>query len=595
MANGIAIARTKTDFIKLLDLAEPGISHVDLSGAALSAKVKQFNIGALRSKDDLAKLLSEKQAVIAQAKVLQQAAKNAAPATDLSGLTTVQLKDMAKQHGVSLNLTKSEVIDMLDALEPGVDHSGLSGQTLIAAKQKYGIPPLKNKQQLVKALEKTAGQQMAESVKQQALDVAKQQALKKAEQSLKDAAAQIVMPSSPAQYSSFLDSVKVAEGELAKNSGLPAAVVEAHAKEVAVKKLAFQQQVSAMKSGELKDLAKQGKVPHWQWSSKDELVTLFTETDDGKLAAAKAGIEAKHAKWAQKHGGKSSQTTQPVATTPKPVAPEVMQVQREHVVDWLISNHDGHSKQFLRTKSGKVCGIDKGQIFKFLGSDKLSIDYHPNGACGEQEPFYNTVFRAATFMSLHLYTDAALTLPVSEGDMSSPDVAQLDGPSGGSADRQLYLANEHAALDGDIDSAVTAITMAHSAFTNGDVIIVDSEMMTVVSGGGTTQITVARAALGTTAAAHLTGAVVYVAYNYEALTVTPTDTSAPDESTWCRLALTQGGLDAALAGAALPLGNKAHNATISLWRRYTVPPETAVQNKSDIKLRITGTQIRTSV
>ncbi len=76
-------------------------------------------------------------------------------------------------------------------------------------------------------------------------------------------------------------------------------------------------------------------------------------------------------------------------------ADEIAQVQREHVLDWLISNHDGHSKQFLRAKNGKVYGIDKGQLFKFLGSDKLSIDYHPNGVCGEQEPFYNTLFRAA--------------------------------------------------------------------------------------------------------------------------------------------------------------------------------------------------------
>ncbi|MGQ9823147.1 MAG: hypothetical protein ACUVQK_14895 [Thermogutta sp.] len=27
---------------------------------------------------------------------------------------------------------------------------------------------------------------------------------------------------------------------------------------------------------------------------------------------------------------------------------EIEQIQREHVVDWLFSNHDGHAKQFLR-------------------------------------------------------------------------------------------------------------------------------------------------------------------------------------------------------------------------------------------------------
>jgi len=61
----------------------------------------------------------------------------------------------------------------------------------------------------------------------------------------------------------------------------------------------------------------------------------------------------------------------------------------------LISNHDGHAKQFLRARDGKVYGIDKGQIFKYLGEDRLAVDYHPNSKYGEQEPFYNTVFRAA--------------------------------------------------------------------------------------------------------------------------------------------------------------------------------------------------------
>jgi SPP1 gp7 family putative phage head morphogenesis protein len=526
--NGISVARTKSDFIKLLDQVEPGVNHGDLSGAALQARIKQYNIAALWSKDDLAKLLASKQSAIKQAKALEEAAKNLAPQTDLSGLTMVQLKDMAKQHGVSLNLTKSEVIEMLDVLEPGVDHSGLAGKALIAAKAKHGIPPLKNKEQLAKALEKAAGKQMAEQAKQQALDAAKAEALKKADQALKEATSQIVMPSSSSQYSSFLESVKAAEGELAKDSGLPAAVLEQHAKEVALKKQAFQQQIAAMKSGELKDLAKQTKVTHWQWASKDELVTLFTETDAAKVSGAQASIEAKHAKWAEKHLGKAGKTAQPkpVATPPqtkpqvatesvtsaspntftkkgsefedldsawaekgkpekfkydgkanvggahekefwidengdkwlfKPVgkrsddfvaygeeaaykigrlidpdaievrtirlngrtgsiqkwrtdlsvrhdfseidvtelfADEVAQIQREHVLDWLIANHDGHPKQFLRAKNTHIYGIDKGQLFKFLGSDRLSIDYHPNGVCGEQEPLYNTLFRA---------------------------------------------------------------------------------------------------------------------------------------------------------------------------------------------------------
>jgi len=80
-------------------------------------------------------------------------------------MTAQQLKERAKENGISLNMTKQETIELLDKLEPGVDHSGLMGKELAAAKQKHGIGILKNKQQLVDALQKKAGADMAESVK----------------------------------------------------------------------------------------------------------------------------------------------------------------------------------------------------------------------------------------------------------------------------------------------------------------------------------------------------------------------------------------------------------------------------------------------
>ena len=46
------------------------------------------------------------------------------------------------------------------------------GEELAAAKQKHGIGILKNKQQLVKALEKTAGEELAEKAKKEALEIA---------------------------------------------------------------------------------------------------------------------------------------------------------------------------------------------------------------------------------------------------------------------------------------------------------------------------------------------------------------------------------------------------------------------------------------
>jgi hypothetical protein len=175
--NGVSIARTKADFIGLLDAAEPGVPHADLAGKALEAKLKQYGIGALRTKDDLVNLLGEKQAAFKQAKLLaQQQAKLPLPG-GLDQFSAAQLKDLAQQQGVSLNMNKQDVVDLLDQLEPGVDHSALSGAALAEAKKKHHIGPLKNKQQLAKSLEKSAGQQMAETAKQQAMDAAKTAAI----------------------------------------------------------------------------------------------------------------------------------------------------------------------------------------------------------------------------------------------------------------------------------------------------------------------------------------------------------------------------------------------------------------------------------
>jgi len=514
--NGVSIARTKADFIKLLDQAEPGFDHTNLTGAALKAKLKEHKIGLLRTKEELVKLLAEKQTTLKQAQQLAEQLKKV-PAGGLQDLTVVELKEMAKAKGISLNMTKQDVIDLLDELEPGVDHSGLKGKALIAAKKKHHIGPLKNKQQLIKALQKAAGEELAEKAKQEAVEAAKKEALKKAKESLEQAAAKVAVPESPAGYADFLSAVKEAESALAGGSGLPQELLEAHAKEIALKKKLFHDQVAAMKVGDLKTLAKETKLKHWQWANKDEMVTLFSETDPAKVQAAKAGIEKKHTAWLEKHGGKKKavkpkpskepkapETSPPVFTKKgaefedadaawvdkgkpesfkfagkaqvggahskefwtdekgdrwlfKPVErsgddfiahgeeaaykiarlidPEVVevrtvrlngrlgsiqkwrtdlkakfdfagmnpvelttldieQIQREHVIDWLISNHDGHAKQFLRARDGKVYGIDKGQIFKYLGEDRLSIDYHPNARFGEQEPFYNTLFRA---------------------------------------------------------------------------------------------------------------------------------------------------------------------------------------------------------
>ncbi len=193
-------------------------------------------------------------------------------------------------------------------------------------------------------------------------------------------------------------------------------------------------------------------------------------------------------------------------------------------------------------------------------------------------------------MSIHLYKDSQLAQPVSEGTLTSPDSDTYNGTDGESKDRELFLANEQTTLAADITSTQTTIALASARFADGDTIIDDTEQMIITAGGGTTSLTVQRGQNGTAKAAHTSGATVYSALSYTTLKVKPVDSTGTDESVWCRLALTQAELDTATPGAELALGDKAHNVTLSFWRRFTVPMGTPVQNKTDIKIRIVGVE-----
>lgn len=174
--------------------------------------------------------------------------------------------------------------------------------------------------------------------------------------------------------------------------------------------------------------------------------------------------------------------------------------------------------------------------------------------------------------------------------MSSPDTDVFDGLAGEQKDRQLYIANEQTTLATPAIASDTAITLSDARFADGDILIVDSEMMLIVSGGGTTVITVQRAQSGTTAASHDAGARIYVAHNYKDLSVRPVDTQGTDESPWCILALTQADLGTRSPGDPLVLGSKGYVETLSFWRRIGVPAGTPMHNKTDLKYRITGTE-----
>ena len=87
---------------------------------------------------------------------------------------------------------------------------------------------------------------------------------------------------------------------------------------------------------------------------------------------------------------------------------DVKQLQQEHVVDWLVSNHDAHGGQFLKTASGRILGIDKGQAYKYFPKDALSPDYHPNAVYGEAPPIYNEIAQAAKQGKIQLDPNNAL-------------------------------------------------------------------------------------------------------------------------------------------------------------------------------------------
>lgn len=75
---------------------------------------------------------------------------------------------------------------------------------------------------------------------------------------------------------------------------------------------------------------------------------------------------------------------------------EIVEIQKNMVLDWLLSNHDAHSGNFLQTDKG-IIGIDKGQSFKYFGKDKLSVHFGSdlNPPLAPNKPVYSTLMHQA--------------------------------------------------------------------------------------------------------------------------------------------------------------------------------------------------------
>lgn len=434
----------------------------------------------------------------------------AAAAGEFEKLTVKQLQKLAQANGISIARTKKEFVGLLKPLEPGLDLESLKGPQLDALTKKHKIGALRSRDELI-ALLKNAFTQKAQQETAVQLAVEQATALKgKIAEGL-----QGLQGLKPQDYSSALVKFEQLKQDLAAaKSLLPELEWSAFQAQLDYARGSFTSSVKSLGGKELREIAKQGKIKHYQWAGKDELITLMTSDDAAAIQVAQDAIEVKWAKWAAKQG-KVIKPVKPIAVKPsaapslplspsvvtdvdeawrrfvagnlfkfqgkadideahtkyfftdrkdekwlfKPVseefrgygdevaykigrlidpdavevrfieldvpgrgrlkgsiqkwrtdlmkefdfrdipveqltASELEQLQREHVIDWLISNHDAHGKQFLRLKNGRVLGIDKGQLFKYLGDDRLALDYHPNQGFGEKEPFYNTVMRA---------------------------------------------------------------------------------------------------------------------------------------------------------------------------------------------------------
>ena len=421
-ANKIGIARTKSDFIKLLKPHEPFVDFDNIKGAGLKPLLKKYKIGALRSKDELIDLIKQKagktpqlgpdlavkkiaalksevtkgcnqvwesgfddfthiQEKMQSVKTSLGELKSLIPEVDFKMLQAkyeqIQkafveskkslkgsvVKKLAQQHKIHHYqwASKSELVTIMTSDDP---------LTISAVKKNIEVKWLKWSEKHGKKVTSTTTK--PKTIKPQAPDPVIKPSLtpikKPTDWTEIDDAWEKFSSGKPFKYQGRAD----IEGAHAKyfftddagNRWLfkPAEEFRAYGDEVAYRvgrlidpdavEVRF---VKLKVPGETR--LRTGSIQKWRTDLKSDFD--FRNIPVNKLTAS-----------------------------------EMEQLQREHVVDWLISNHDGHMKQFLRTQDNRVIGIDKGQLFKFLGDDELALAYHPNKPFGESEPFYNTLMRA---------------------------------------------------------------------------------------------------------------------------------------------------------------------------------------------------------
>jgi len=425
-ANKIGIARTKSDFVKLLKPHEPFVDFDSIKGVELKALIKKHKIGALRSKEELIDLLKQKAGQAPQLGPELTAQKIASLKSEVTkGCNNVW--DSGFDDFVHIQEKMQSVKSSLTELKPLIPEEDFK-----VLQAQY--------QQMQKAFWESKKSLKGSAIKK----IAQEHKILHYQWASKEDLVTIMTSDDPLTIAAVQKNIEVKWLKWSEKHGKP---IASSTPQPTLKPKPFKP-----KTPEIIPTPSTSPVKKpVDWVEIDDAWEKFASSHPFKFQG-RAEIEGAHtkyffidesgAKWLFKPAEEFRALGDEVAymigrlidpeavevrfirlqvpgsTSPKtgsiqkwrtdlkadfdfrniPVeklsASEIEQLQREHVIDWLISNHDAHMKQFLRTQDNRVLGIDKGQIFKFLGDDELSIIYHPNGAFGESEPFYNTLMRA---------------------------------------------------------------------------------------------------------------------------------------------------------------------------------------------------------
>ena len=436
-ANGISVMRTKDDLVGMLDTIEPGVSHSHLKGNALLQKLKEHNIGKVRTKEELIGLLTGK---IKQGQVLSKA----------DDLIKQQLAEQIKK-------AKKELDQIIKALKPHeliadstqLDHfmkSYVKGYEILAKNNKNLLPgDMGSYIAKLDSAFNTWDDHINSLNSCQLKKIVKQAGLEKWQWMNKGEMIIMLAAKDKASKEAAMEAVLVKWEKWSLKHGGKGIKSKPKSVKVEIPHVDVSKPIDWKKTDSDWDNFKRRESFKFQGKADiDGAHTKYFFTDNqgdrwlfkpvsetfrayGDEAAYHIGRliddQAVDVRFIELHvpgRGKMKGSLQKWKTGLREdfdfrntnvtnlTQAELEQLQREHVIDWLISNHDSHGKQFIRESHGQVYGIDKGQLYKFMGKDKLSIDYWPNKRWGEKEPIYNTIFRAVQNNELDVDLNASL-------------------------------------------------------------------------------------------------------------------------------------------------------------------------------------------